>query len=295
MEKLILYSLMAALLGEVLGRMLRWHKINTLKQKAVRSAHYDAFEGLSPAEFGYLVDGKIGDNERIAEFIHLEQVGIIRLKQGSEGRVQHELANPKAKLTDLQIELLHPLEGSDEYFAGKGASAYFGANHAFEAAVCQSLTAKGWIKHRIRTKGLAHITLGAVITAVLMIFVLTFVSVASFIAADVGKQTDEPLIWAGFMSVVAIFILIFGTFGWIVFASYRWRFLIANRIGSSATPKYDAHWEKLYGLALFLKVSGMDTMTPQYETLSFRDLDKLYSYAVAMGADKRVVGMMGAL
>ena len=287
---ILLVVALGAIAGEIIGRLIRRRNLTDLKKSNLSLVEYDVIEDLSPAEFGYLIDARITRDEFVAEYIHMEQQGHINFVQ-EDGRVKftRTLKTSSGRLTKVQQQIAGLMDARNPY-----GSMYLRGRSAMEEEVIRSLVSKGWInppkRYRSVFQTASNRSFWTLCISFAFFFILFLISLGT-----IPQNSSDVADYAFFIAAGGL-LLLYTTLiiSWLFVLTFRRRFHLTNQIFDSATPKYQQNWQKLRGLALYLQVAGMDTMTPQYETLSYKDLDRLYPYAVAIGADPKVIKLLMA-
>lgn len=264
------FYLLAIVIGRSIGKHRRQKSLQKiLDQKTIIPA-YSLEHLLSPLEFEMLCTGKASKNGVAGTIAQSIMRGEASAKEDDDS-LTINMISPQDRLA-LHAMLYPPVDSS--------------LRRELAAIALGSLFSKGWvtdpnIKHDIQTTGfkyeiisLAVIVLGLFIGIVGISFIVT--------DHDTYQKIGIALALIGVFGVVtSLFVLFF-----IRVASIQ--IIVSSPIARRITPKFQDKYQEIYGLFLYMKVSGMDTMTPDYKTLDMRGLDRLYPYAVAVGLDKKL-------
>jgi hypothetical protein len=277
MELVLIVVLVVGVLGHLAGRLVTKLKIRKIRQYHFQKPLYNIQGNLSPAEFGYIIDGTIGPREWTAEIILLTMQGHIKLKRLPSGAFNAtKTLEGKTPLTSVQVTLLKSIDnpGADDIAA-------------LEYEVTKSLRQKGWImSKKPPLRGLSKVPLKYIIIGFIINIIVCMATLLAGKAFDVSGEALYVAILLvltveAIVSIIAGFVIVF-----------RGEMLHNARFIMTTTTKYKQQWKDAYGVYEYIRVSGMDIFTPDYETMNFKGLDPLYAYAVAAGFDKKVVKLI---
>jgi len=260
-------------------------------------AQYEAPHQLSPAEVGLLYDMHAGTKEMIATLFHLEQRGIITVKNDStveivdtarfESLQEYEKIAIRAHKGDTsQLEAARQPQ-TFTYTTDEGETRQFifmtapkQTTAAFRAAVRTSTAAKGY-----PTKNFAvSFNLRAWFIAIILGHVLIFP------LASIGVGDDGAWSFAAFSFAYTLSFGI-GVFIWPAYvgAGYLIMFLwtkVAGRYWIN-TKKARAIWPELEGYRLYLKKVELDNVQFESETGSHVSATDALSYAIVFNLDTK--------
>ena len=281
MEILALFIIAISSIGYLSGYLARRWRIRTIRRSTTQKAAYELVQDLSPAEFGYIIDGKFDAKEVAAELVVLYTRGFINVlinEDGSKKIVKN--VGQRGRLTDMQTTILKQIP------AQNGALFYSLVDDVRYAAE-QSLIKKGWIVHRKRPISeidLLDIKSSYRAICLLLLLVAPVIWFLCFIFGVRGTALQmTPILY-----LTALFIVSF-IIGLILL--FKGKRQLGMGIVFAASPTFARDWKDIYGVYEYIRVSGMDTFTPNYENYDFTGLDKLYPYAVAAGLDKKIISM----
>ncbi len=282
MELLLILSIISvvALLGYLTGYVMRKRRLSKLRRASIQKPLYNIQDDISPAEFGCIVDGTIGHKELVAEAILLAIKGHIDFVRNSVGRFSVVKSDRthlhSTNLTPIQSVIMKGLNGRDGFFT---------LQPAVEHEVKQSLIRKGWIVgKKLPSRGLPEVSVRQVFIAVLTGLMVVLAAVVAALAFG-ASGSDVFTIVLLTLGAEFILVVIIGS----IVPVFRSEIMHEVRFTLAATAKYDQQWKDVYGVYEYMRVSGGDVFTPDYETLNFNELDLLYPYAVAVGLDKKVL------
>ncbi|HJQ08534.1 MAG TPA: hypothetical protein VJ836_03595 [Candidatus Saccharimonadales bacterium] len=237
---------------------------------------YKIAEDLSPAEFGCIVDGTVDYKELVAEIVLLSLQGQVTFAKGPSGKFRVvKTYSTSARLTPIQRAILKGLDGDTRLYELLPTIRY-------EAT--QSLVRKGWIVSKKKPlRGLSSLPGRYVLYA--SCIGIACAAVATLIA--VAMQASGVAIYMTAVLTLTIEVILALIAGLIVV--FRGEMIHNAQFIMAATTKYTQDWKNVYGVYEYIRVSGMDIFTPDYETLDFKGLDPLYPYAVAAGLDKKIL------
>lgn len=160
------------------------------------------------------------------------------------------------------------------------------SRHELTSVALIDLVNKGWvtdsnIKSSIQNNSFKYETISLAVIVIGLF--IGFIGAPFMVTGqDIYQEIGIVLMLIGVFGVItSLFVLFF-----IRVTSIQ--IMVSSPITRRITPKFQDRYQEIYGLFLYMKVSGMDIMTPDYKTLDLRGLDKLYPYAVAVGLDKRL-------
>lgn len=279
MEYVFLVLLIAILLGSLLGLIARKNLIRRIKIRTLQKPQYSIEDDLSPAEFGFIIDGVLGHKEMVAEVIQLSLKGHIKLSKNSSGKlVVERIHGTQDHLSPLQAAILKEIGVS-------GGIPYI-LPDVIEYETLKSLSEKGWIIIPTSSpRFMTELSPGYII-------MMTLVGLAGllivYVSASLLGLRGENLYLT--VSLSFVFELILGIIlGLTVIVKGEMQHTTGAIRG--ATTKFKRNWRHVNGVYNYMRISGMDIFTPDYETLDFNGLDKLYPYAVAAGLDGEVLDL----
>lgn len=245
-------------------------------------AQYDLPEKLTPVEFALLCDGRMTRQAAIGQVVYLAMKGIVDLSRDpNQNTVAVSFHRGKETATDAPVvhELL-PLEGQYRHLPISRE-----LRTSLERDAEASLQAKGWLdpKNDFGEKRFKNlIVIMAAVTLAMM--VVSAVALVSGAASHDNALAAIVLVVSIVVLVSSLVTIVFGTF---VYHLVRYFYQDA-RIARRVNAKFRQHYNLVYGIYLYLRVSGSDTMTPDYATLDLSGLDALYPYAIAAGLDEQI-------
>lgn len=279
MEAILLLMGLAVLFGSAIGFAIRKYSFRKLRLSTLQKPQYAIEDDVSPAEFGYIVDGKIGRKELVSELVQLYTGGHVALDRNQAGKliVSKTFGGwGHTQISTLQAELL-------KYISG-GRQTIDILLPVLEREARRSLTEKGWIKNLpVPMRASSALSSSQIIKTVWFIAISLAVAAITGIAG--GFTAANTYLLAGAVLLVEIILLIVGGLVLIM----RGEALFAAGISVSMSSQYRERWKNLSGVYDYLRVSGMDIFTPDYDKPNFQELDRLYPYAVAAGLDKRIL------
>lgn len=274
---LIIVVLAVGVLGHLAGRVVTRLRIRKIRQRHLQKPLYDIQDNLSPAEFGYIFDGTIGRREWTAEIILLTMRGYIKLERLPNGTFNAvKTLEGKLPLTSVQSALLKSMDNAN-----------VGDTATLEYEVTKSLRQKGWIMTRKPPlRGLSEVPLRYIIIG----FIINLTVCMTMLLAGKAFGLSGETLYMAILLVLTAEAIVSVISGFVI--TFRGEMLHSARFIMAATTKYEQQWKDVYGVYEYIRVSGMDIFTPDYETMSFKGLDSLYPYAVALGLDKKVVKLI---
>ncbi len=287
MEFVLLVAAGATLVGSAIGAAIRRYMLRRLRKSRTQKPEYNIEEDISPAEFGYIIEGKVGAKELIAELIWLHNKGFIQMARDASGKV---IATSKLKTNDRlpnvdQVLMKVIFRGGFQPVVVRDVVATM--QPIIEFAALDSLNKKGWVKTtRPYLRG------GSIMPAKYILGATGVVLVACaliYVAGLVFGLASEFLSELYMLTFTAAFIL--GAICLLVVV-VRGEALTSAGMMMHTTDTYKENWHKVNGVYDYLRVSGNDIFTPDYQTLAFQKVDKLYPYAVAAGLDKKVLRIL---
>lgn len=288
MELILVVFLLLMIAGYVFGKLVAWlhtrQKIYHITKQDIQAVQFELFEALDPIEFALLLRGTMSQDAIYGQLVYLTQQGYITLRRDSHTHLLYVTRNTsrisRSSITIQTLkafsDLAHPLVFS------------FDVEELLNITR-QSLRDKGWLKRnalRSTNEVIARYDRLLFIASIAMFSLLVL---AAIIIMAFAKYMYSPLGYAFFyvclgLLAADLIIIILGTFGRIF---YRQAYSGTLTIRSIA-PKYRKFYKNILGLYTYMKVSGLDTMTPQDGDLTFSDIDKLYPYAVSTGIDVEI-------
>ena len=278
---IVVFSIIAGPLGWFFGK-LAWNnrrsKVLAAKQSIVE---YDLSHRLTPAEFAMLINGVASSDAALGQLAYLLYHHVVTLSRERPGLNLTVIKPVKQLSADESIMLQDAKRLIETYGSGARSAASESVLVAIQNNTLNSLQEKGWISERPAR---------AIISDKKMV-IMAFLSGIVISIATILQKNDVFL-----LQLISVVMYIVAIIGYIViilyftalrefFTSYRKRSLITRRISS----KYRNEYTKVHGVYTYIKVAGLDTMTPDYADLSsIQGLDKLYPYAVAIGLDTRL-------
>lgn len=268
------------LLGNLAGYGIRRQRLRKLRKASIHKPVYNIENNVTPAEFGLVVDGAVGYKELVAEIVLLAIRDQVTLTQQPSGTFKVSRNHAAVKqATPIQAAILTAL--------GQQNVGLFTLLPMLKYETERSLVGKGWIVNKQPPlRGLSDVPSEYVRTAVILGLVGLVIAVAvAFIA---GASTTDLYV------IVAVTLgaeMVIGALVAMVVV-FRGELIHNARFVMAATNKYDQQWEEVYGVYEYLRVSGMDIFTPEYETMNFTGLDPLYPYAIAAGLDKKIIKLV---
>lgn len=276
-----------AIAGYLIGIFYRNLRIKQIQADTLQKPEYDVQDKLTPAEFCLLMKGRVDKNAFMGEIIQLQNMGYLELNETPSGQITAAKTNVFNKnIQPLQQELISAMfsRQSGNVFELKRVYLLIGDLKFYTR---QSLIKKGWIE-----KGKPHLTLESTMPRRFLIREVASIILFPLLAFFAGKATGidgEDLFVMPIMAAVAVLVSSIIVAFYIHFKDY---FRRSASHTLHVTEKYRTDYEASYGLYIYMKVSGMDTMTPDRETLNFKQLDKLYPYAVATGLDPAITKLL---
>lgn len=285
MEFILLAIATASGLGFLTGVILRYYKLGRLRRRHIQKPEYDIEDDLTAAEFGCIIDGKVGPQEIMGQLVQLHIKGIIKIERDpSSARViATKTTNTAPNLSESETILLK------EIFHGPLRpvvlrNVVFTMQSTIEHAVLTSLRKKGWMKPTSpRLTAVSELEPRQLVRAA-----------ASIIAMLAVLNIASTLFSVGGLAIYLLNLLLLqllcvvGVVGGLVVVARDALFKQTKMI-TNTSQLYEEHWHKVNGLHDYLRVSGMDIFTLDYEKLELHKIDKLYPYAVAAGLDKRLL------
>lgn len=277
---LLVLSFSGALIGILIGRYTWNRRQAEALKSAPLTATYQLIDKLTPAEFALLYEGKVTDKAVFGNIVYLIQHDILTITKTKTG-LKLDFRPAKAK-TNEQRSVLHSLRSLKSEYPNhiQITSTLVDTTRSTQ----KSLELKGWIGSESNSSDFRAFDM-RLFVAVLTLLIGSLVSIVLILSPSQPIQIIGAMI--GAVTVVLFFTIILIASSIRAFlSSFRNSSYLARRI----SEKYQAGYKDLHGLYIYLKVSGLDTMTPDYNDLStIKGLDRLYPYAVAVGLDKQIV------
>lgn len=282
MEFIFLAILGAIGVGSGLGIIRRNLALRRLRQSKVQKPAYNIEDDLTPAEFGYVLDGAIGRDELLGELLWLHNKGVVRIRRDDNGDAVIETTLHAPPIPDLDETLLKniftgpnkPIPLRHALSTGRTALAF---------AVEQSLHKKGWVKARKPYLGGTSVVPRKIILLFVILIVLT--GSVSLMGATLLRWPGEVtyIVIVLSLTVICLLSVMAG-----LYISARSALLDKAGMIMHTTAQYQEKWHATHGVYIYLRVSGNDIFSPDYETLQTEKVDKLYPYLVAAGLDKKL-------
>lgn len=270
-----------AVFGSLAGIAVRQARLRGLRKADVQKPLYTISDDLTPAEFGVIVDGAIGRKELVAEIILLAMRGQVVLNKLPSGSF-------RVVPVFSAIKDVTPIQGAILATLGQENAALLALPLTVEYETKRSLRSKGWIvDKKPPLRGLSdvpptytRITLIAAAIIVVLAIMGTKLGGGSGILVYTVVVLTALAAEAVIISIVGLLIVFHGEM------AHNAQFMLA------ASTKYAQQWKNVYGVYQYIRISGMDIFTPNYDTMDFSGLDPLYPFAVAAGLDKKIVKLI---
>jgi hypothetical protein len=223
-------------------------------------AEYDPPEGLSPAEIGYLLDTKLGDEEVFATIVQLEQRGFVSL----DGQKVIEVKQPSKEINDFEKYVLANLKN----IIGKNLNKQFLRNVVIDGGVKLNdyLNTKGYLKtYKDRVKGeMIRVLIAMLLLLALFACFLHPKSIHDFTAVAFFTVFFSPLFFLTAVFLQSAYSKIVGE---------PWM----------GTPKLKQLWPEIEGYREYIKMVEQDNLKFESENTKGIVKNKVLPYAIALG------------
>lgn len=265
--------------GFATGKVAANLKYKRLEQKFRAIPKYEAPENISPAEFAFLLTGRVSKKAIVGELIYMHMKGFIKLSNSNIEPIKI------GSLSVHQRILLNELSISSYKYKNW---------HPFEYRLKLGLVNKGLIKKIVTRRSIFRdVSSEFRHQAQLVIFMIVLSVVAVVIVLATNSDVANPPGSTYFaVTIVVLSVVIFLTFLYVFYFVAKEYFRAANGISNNTTEDYGISWQEFRSVLYYMKFTGMDTMTPNYDSMDFSGLDPLYPYAVAIGLDKQIVSRL---
>lgn len=281
-----------------LGLLVRVYDRASLRRDKAVVAEYEAPTYLSPAELGYIVDNRFGNNEVLATLIVLMQKGVIKL-------VRHEPGDPlltlgkvndgdNANMDNAELTVLSWVRGKNvDKVSWKGITHYvskaYGPRSNFHEEVKGQLATKGFTKRRSFFSAFsADYSFVVALIFTLVLAVLVFSNYSNYV--ETGFFEGYQTVLYSMASIVAIPLMVAAWF--IILYSSKltvYAYFVAAGRPLNMTGLFKHRWRDVAGYQLFVKTvefsrldadtNLMDPAMPYAVALGFRpDIDKMMDY-----------------
>lgn len=268
---LVLY-VVALAIGLSIGAKRRRNTIKKSLKDRILIAEYSLEHELNPLEFELIYRGSIS-------------------RRGAAGFISQAIMSKQAIVKDDQSIEVYPSNHNEKRIFTTIQKGVIGDSiQALTALTLDSLTHKGWISSLSPQDEKINMSYRHEIKSLLVLaagLIISFFS--AFMITDKSGMMQDTGIAAALVGLAAITYALFKIlFVRVIDISA----LSSSQISKRIAPKFSKKYRDIHGLFTYIKVSGMDTMTPDYDNLSLKGLDKLYPYAVASGLDKKIVKLL---
>lgn len=246
----------------------RMHRRKNLERDVVIT-EYEAPEGLSPAEVGYLFDAKVGKKEFIATVLHLEQRGLVSLEQAGIGGIYAKKTNlfdnkplkPHEKFVLNNVQARSNLQILSMKILSD-----------FNASVAESLYNQGFIRHKSETR-MYYLKRFILIHLVINVWIIYYIT---------ANSTGNPV---AIVFVIAVLLFIFFPF----FAALALlATIIYNKIvgyPGLIPKKLKKSWSAIEGFRDYVQKVELDRLQFENEEVKEKTKNKALPYAVALNMD----------
>lgn len=265
-------------LGKLCAKIKTEKELKNIRSQSIEKAEYSLLYTLEPIEFALLCSGAIDKNALAGQVVRLATEKVIELRFGNSGFLEATRSTQVQPHEDMRStvslfsKLSQPL----------ALDTFTLQPDKITLEIEQRLTKKGWLspedarRNEFNSERYDRALLAATITSL----VVGFASIAGLISLS-GTDQEIATTIAALCALSLLIILALVIF----VRSFKIAYNKHSRILRSITPAFRERFSKIYGLYLYMKVSGLDTMTPAPDDLTFSGLDKLFPYAVAAGLD----------
>lgn len=281
---LLTLILLGMLVGTICGILYRRAKIRQIRSRQTNIPAYQLEHHLSPVEFAIICEGTVTNQAVIAQLVALIMSGRLTVERSHTGtlilrRATHQTDAP----SDDTAYIRHFIQSNQDQaiFSGGG---YLKSAMSYEAI--KSLKQKGWLNDDL-DKQLRPVLSGPAITILGIAFLIGGGGVAMILLGITKSLLLENI--AILMILIAIIILLIMIVRYTFIFNAQKSFHSNSRIVRAITPRFVQEYHTVYDVYTYLKVSGLDTMTPDYDTLDFKGLDALYPYAITVGLDPKII------
>lgn len=269
---LLALYLVALTIGLSIGAKRRRDTIKKSLKDRILIAEYSLEYELSPLEFELLYLGSIS-------------------RRGVAGLISQAIMSGQAVVKDDQSIEIRPLGHNEKrIFTTIQDGVVRNSIQALTALTLNSLTHKGWISNLDPRDEKINMSYRHEIKSLLVMVVGLVISCSA-----VFMITQGP----GIVQSISIAVALAGlaTITYALFKIFFVRVIdisaqSSSQISKRITPKFRNKYRDIHGLFTYIQVSDMDTMTPDYDSLDLKGLDRLYPYAVASGLDKKIVKLL---
>lgn len=281
---LLILILSGMFVGTVCGVLYRRAKIAQIRSRQTSIPAYQLDHHLSPVEFAIICEGVVTDRAVAAQLIALVMNRHLSVERSDEGKIIIRRADSQTRKTSEDVAFIRHFVPNDQTEAIFTGGSYLRSPLSYEAMT--SLKQKGWLSEDAHELEGATIS-GPTIAAISIAFLVGGAGIV-MISLDMTRTLlfeNIAILMMLFAVIILVFLIIRYTFIYHAQKSFRSH----SRVARLITPRFTQEYHTVYGIYLYLKVSGLDTMTPDYATLDFEGLDKLYPYAVAVGLDPKII------
>ena len=267
--------------GGVITAYKRHLKIAYFKRQSPTKAQYAVLHDLEPIEYSYLIKGKLNYAALLGQLIMLD----------SGDDVEFSYSNYLLLVNisrTVSSGTLKPIDNVVLSLMTDGLSlneVYDNAIDTLRSTVQNSLAMKGWISDKRES-------LGQYIKRVMKKYLVTIIRVFIFINIFfmlvfyyISLDTDETGVLLAAINISYIALSYFYTIIKYTMSVSSFK----KNITMYSSEKYRTQYTELQGLFDYMKVSGSDTMNPDYDDTLFKQLDSLYPYYVASGLDRKIL------
>lgn len=270
----------------------RWYFYRRRLKKHVITAQYESPLDLTPAELGYLFDGRLRDREVGATIIHLLQRGLLHTKKTEDGnrifsgpRIDDHLRSYEKKLIE-ESDVEEGIKGEDllSRFIGIHTQDFnipvATKTHVFTLLVHDDLQKKSYVKNR----SLLAFLWGSWRISAFLCFVILYVPLVLLWGYQTLQSGTVDLVQLGMVLVLAtiissVFFLPFLIVGMIL--NY-YRGSIVGREWM-ITPKLERLWPQIVGYRQYVQLVEADRLDFDNERLKKISRNDALSYAIALG------------
>ncbi|PID33379.1 hypothetical protein CR969_00990 [Candidatus Saccharibacteria bacterium] len=256
-------SLTGIVLGSLAGRWLSKKRLADIKQQNTIIPIYELSPLLNPLEFEAICTGRVTQNG-IAGLI-------VKALMDKNASVSVEGQIKLGNIPDVDRRIIELIR------SGKPDRQ---EQHLISKLTFRSLVKKGWLREDYDSEQISSDkqSIIGLITVIISLIIGTF-GIGLILSSDENTQT------------IGVILAATGIIGIIISLNrYFMIFFIRNsRFVKNIVPDKHPLYQQIFGLYLYMKVSGLDTMTPDYDSLDVSGLDDLYPYAIATGLDKKII------
>lgn len=279
---LVLFIVSIFTLGKLVSASKRQKILKKYNRSTTTKSHYSLVHNLEPMEFGYILKGNLEYAAFLGHIISMSTKKGIQISYDSPG-LKIDISDKHTKsISKIDSAVLLSLKGHSSL------SEAFSFNYNSLTDCLQSnLSEKGWLSTtRPSLDKFLDYYFKKYFIKLVYAFVLINVAVTLLFLL---LKVDLDMLYALVSMVNITFLSV--TYFYTIIEYTKQINNHKHNLTIFASEDYSKKFNDIHGLYLYLKVSGEDTMTPDFEETLFDQLDSLYPYYVACGLDNKIKEM----